>query len=176
MTQRANDRVVYLNGRIVPESAAAISIRDRSFRYGEGAFDTTRTFNRRIFKLEEHLDRFARTLRYLDLDPGMSRAEWRRITEEVVERNLHLLDEHEDYWVTQRVSRGEEVPGGDVHQAGGPTIIVECTPLPFKARAHYFRDGIEVLIPSVRRAAPDALNPRAKTHNYLNLILGHQEV
>jgi len=75
---------------------------------------------------------------------------------------------------SRRSSRGVETPGGDVHESGGPVVIVECTPLPLKARAHYFRDGIEVMVPSVRRAAPDAINPRAKTHNYLNLLLGHQ--
>ncbi len=176
--QRTNERVVYLNGDIVPESQANISFRDRSFRYGDGAFDTTRTFGHRIFKLHDHVDRFFKTLKYLDLDPGsgLGPAEFISITEDILARNLHLLDREDDYWVTQRVSRGAEVAGGDVHESGGPTVLVECTPLPLKARAHYFRDGIEVMVPSVRRAAPDAINPRAKTHNYLNLLLGHQEV
>jgi branched-chain amino acid aminotransferase len=176
MSMRANERVVYLNGEIIPESHASISFRDRSFRYGDGAFDTTRTFGHRIFKLEPHVERFFKTLKYLDLDPGLGPNELIAITEDVLARNLHLLDREDDYWVTQRVSRGVETPGGDVHESGGPVVIVECTPLPLKARAHYFRDGIEVMVPSVRRAAPDAINPRAKTHNYLNLLLGHQEV
>ena len=98
------------------------------------------------------------------------------ITEEVLKRNLPLIDKDEDYWVTQRISRGTEVPGGDVYQSSGPTLIVECAPLPLRARAAYFRDGIDVIVPSVRRAAPDALTPRAKTHNYLNLLLGDQQV
>jgi branched-chain amino acid aminotransferase len=55
-------------------------------------------------------------------------------------------------------------------------VVIECTPLPFKARAHYFRDGMEVVIPSTRRTAPDSLTPRAKTHNYMNLMIAHEEV
>jgi branched-chain amino acid aminotransferase len=176
MTQRLNERVVYFNGNIIPESRALLSFRDRSFRFGDGAFDTTRTFGHVIFKLEEHIDRFYRSARYLDLDPGVSKAELIRITEEVLARNLPLIDKYDDYWVTQRLSRGAEIPGGDVYQSTGPTLIVECTPLPLKARAAYFRDGIEVVVPSVRRAAPDTVTPRAKTHNYLNLLLGDQEV
>ena len=53
---------------------------------------------------------------------------------------------------------------------------VECTPLPLGPRARVFRDGIDVIVPSVRRTAPDALSPNAKTHNYLNLIMGDLEV
>ncbi len=173
---QANERVVYIDGEIVPESRALISFRDRSFKFGDGAFDTTRTFGHRIFKMREHIDRFYKSLRYLQIEIAVDRTELIAITEDILARNLHLIDKDEDYWVTQRVSRGAEIPGGDVYEAGGPLLIVECTPLPFRARAHYFRDGIDVIVPSMRRASPDALNPRAKTHNYLNLILGDQEV
>lgn len=68
MSNQLNERVVYLNGDIVPESRALVSFRDRSFKFGDGAFDTTRTFGHRIFKLDEHLDRFYKTLRYLQID------------------------------------------------------------------------------------------------------------
>jgi branched-chain amino acid aminotransferase len=54
-------------------------------------------------------------------------------------------------------------------------VIIECTPLPLKARARYYRDGIDVVVPSVRRVAPSMLSPRAKTHNYLNMIIGEHE-
>ncbi len=64
MTELANERVVYINGEIVPESRAMVSFRDRSFKYGDGAFDMTRTFGHRIFKLDEHLKRFYKSLKY----------------------------------------------------------------------------------------------------------------
>ena len=176
MVDLSNERVVYINGEIVPESRAMVSFRDRSFKYGDGAFDMTRTFGRRIFKLDEHLKRFYKSLKYLQMDPGMSLEKMKEISEEVLARNLHLLGEGEDYWVGQRVSRGVEPVGGDIHDATEPTVVIECTPLPFKARAHYFRDGMEVVIPSTRRTAPDSLTPRAKTHNYMNLMIAHEEV
>ncbi len=175
MAELANERVAYFNGEIVPESRVMVSFRDRSFKYGDGAFDTTRTFGHRIFKLDEHIRRFYKTLKYLRMDPGLSPAEMTAITEEVLARNLHLMDSHDDYWVSQRISRGTDLVGGDIHESSGPTVIVECTPLPFKARAHYFRDGIDVIVPSTRRTAPEAMTPRAKTHNYMNLMIGHQE-
>ncbi len=176
MSQLANQRVVYLNGEIVPESEALIPFRDRGFRYGDAVFDMTRTFGHRIFRLQEHIDRFYKSLRYTQIESGISPAKMIAITEEVLERNLHLLEADDDYWVGQRISRGVDVPGGDISSHDGPTVIVECTPLPLKARARVFRDGIDVIVPSVRRTPPDALSPNAKTHNYLNLIMGDLEV
>jgi branched-chain amino acid aminotransferase len=55
-------------------------------------------------------------------------------------------------------------------------VIVECVPLPLRERATLYRDGIRVMTPSVRRTPPEALSPRVKTHNYLNLIAGGLEV
>ncbi|MCL4859283.1 MAG: aminotransferase class IV [Caldilineaceae bacterium] len=170
------ERVAYFNGAIVPESQVLVSFRDRSFKYGDGVFDMTRTFGGRIFKLREHLERFARSLKYVGIDPGVSMDELAAISEEVVARNLPLLPEGSDYWVGQRVSRGVDVVGGDFYQNSGPNLIVECTPLPLKARAHLYRDGIDVIFPSVQRIPPECLSPNVKSHNYLNLIMGDLEV
>jgi branched-chain amino acid aminotransferase len=136
----------------------------------------TRTFDRRIFKLQEHLERLARSLKYAGIDPGLSLAEMAEISTEVVQRNLPLLKDGEDYWVGQRVTRGVDVVGGDFYQSAGPNVIIECTPLPFQARAHLYRDGIDVCFPSVRRVPPECLSPNVKSHNYLNLIMGDLEV
>ncbi len=68
MAQLSNERVTYLNGKIVPESQALVSFRDRSFTYGDAVFDMTRTFGHRVFKLKEHVDRFYNSLRYVRID------------------------------------------------------------------------------------------------------------
>jgi branched-chain amino acid aminotransferase len=170
------ERVAYFNGKIVPESQVLISFRDRSFKYGDGVFDMTRTFGGRIFKLREHIDRLYASLKYAGMDPALSPAEMMQITEEVVERNLPLLAPGDDYWVGQRISRGVDQVEGDFRQHTGPTVIIECTPLPLKARASLYRDGIEVMFPSVRRIPPECLSANVKSHNYLNLIIGDLEV
>jgi len=176
MERLANERVAYFNGEILPESQVRLPFRDRGYKYGDAVFDMTRTFGHRIFKLQQHMDRFYRSLRYARIDPGLTPRQMMDITAAVLERNLHLIDDDEDYWVGQRVSRGTDIPGGDFGESTGPNVIVECTPLPLKARARLFRDGIDVIVPSVRRTAPDSLSPNAKTHNYLNLIMGDLEV
>ena len=164
----AQERIVYLNGEMVPESEAKISVRDRGFVYGDAVFDTTRTFNGRIFKLQDHLDRFFNSLKYLRMEPVLTKQEFADITMQVLAANLPLLDEGGDYWVTQRITRG--VPGGS------PTVLVECVPLPFEQRAKFYRDGMPVIVPSIRRTPPEAMSPRAKMHNYINLVLATQEV
>ena len=55
-------------------------------------------------------------------------------------------------------------------------MIVECTPLPLKARAPMFRDGIDVLTPVIRRIPPECLSPNIKNVNYMNLVLAEEEV
>lgn len=176
MTQRANERVAYFNGKILPESQVLIPFRDRSFLAGDAAFDMTRTFRGVPFKLKEHVTRLYRSLRYLRIDPGLGEGEMVAISEEVLDRNRHLLDDTKDYWLGQRISRGVDAVGDEGWEQTGPTVIVECKPLPLKARARLYRDGIDVFLPSVRRVPPASVSPRAKTHNYINLVLGDLEV
>ncbi len=170
------ERVAYFNGQIVPESQVLIPFRDRSFKYGDGVFDMTRTFGGRLFKLQEHLDRFDRSLKYTGIDHGLTRQEMTAITEEVLARNLPLLPANEDYWVGQRVSRGVDLVGGEMWQNAGPNVIIECSPLPLRARANLYREGMEVWFPSVQRIPPECLSPNVKSHNYLNMIIADLEV
>jgi len=164
------DRIAYFNGRYVPEREVLVPFRDRGFKYGDAVFDTTRTFGHKIFKLKEHVERLYKSMRYLRIDPGLTQPKMVEITEEVLRRNLPLIDQTDDYWVTQRVSRGLDPSAREIWSQDGATVIVECVPLPLKERATLYRDGIKVLTPSIRRTPPESLSPRVKTHNYLNLI------
>lgn len=170
------ERVAYINGAYLPESEVCISFRDRGFTLGDAVFDAERTFNGEIFRLEEHIDRLFRSLEKVKIDPGLSREDLIDITHETVSRNRALLEPGQDYWVMQRITRGLNVVGGELWQSTGPTIIVECTPLPLKARALLMRDGLDVHTPSIRRVAPESLDPNIKSHNYLNLVLADLEV
>jgi branched-chain amino acid aminotransferase len=177
MSELANERTVYLNGEFMPESQALIPYRDRGFYFGDGCFDITRSFNHRLFFLAEHVERLYRSLKYLRIDTGLSPEEMTGVTEEVFERNRHLLAPDQDYWVGQRISRGLfRVEGDHWDRENGATVVVECMPLPLKARAAQYRDGARVVTPSVRRTPPEVLSPRVKTLNYLNLIVADHEV
>ena len=95
MPALANQRTAYLNGEYLAESQVLLPFRDRGFLYGDAVFDTTRTFGHRIFRLQAHVDRLYRSLRYLRIDPGLAPEQMVAVTEEVLERNRHLLDSEE---------------------------------------------------------------------------------
>jgi branched-chain amino acid aminotransferase len=167
-----SEGVVWINGDFVPESEAVISIRDAGFIYGDAVFDTERTFAGQIFKLDHHLDRLWMSCRYVSIEPPTTKSELAAITLDLVETNYRTVPEGEDLWVTQRITRGIVADG----EASVPTVIVESTPLPLRPRAHYYVEGIPVVLSSVRRTPPWALSPRAKTHNYLNMIVATNEI
>ncbi len=176
MAEASNQRIAYYNGEYLPEGEIRIPFRDRGFLYGDGVFDMTRTFNGKIFKIREHIERLYRSLKALRIDAGLTPAQMIEISQEVLKRNVHFLDESCDYWVAQRISRGLHAVGDEGWEQDGATVIVECLPLPLKARAAYYRDGLDLVLSPVRRTAPDALTPRAKTLNYLNLINANMAV
>ena len=171
-----NERVVYLNGTIVPESQAAVSFRDYGFSVGDGVFDSTRTVGHKPFLLEAHVERLFRSLSYVRIDPGLSRQDMLEASLTVIDRNLGLISEHDDYWVTQWVTRGLRRPGR-AGPSGPPTVIIECSPLPFAERAQAMRDGLDVVTPpGIRRTPPEAMSPRVKSMSYANLAAGDAEV
>ena len=135
-----NQRVVYLNGELIPESEARLPFRDRGVKYGDAVFDTTRTFGHKIFKLREHLERLYRSLRYLRIDPGLSIDEMAAITEDVVSRNLHLIDTDEDYWVSHRITRGIIDPNDRYRRVPAAAAAGPREALPRRHRRHGSRD------------------------------------
>src|ERR1700730_2105278 len=175
MSALSNQRVAYFNGKIVPEREVVFPFRDRSFTKGDGVFDMTRSFNGRIFKIQEHIDRLYRSLRYTQIDCGLKPSEMIEISEDVLNRNRHLLDKDGDYWIGQRISRGVDAVGDEGWEHVKANVIVDCVPLPHKQRAKLYRDGMRIVVPPTRRVAPSMLSPRAKMHQYMNLVLADMQ-
>jgi branched-chain amino acid aminotransferase len=176
MSLRANERVAWLKGELMPEREVRIPLRDSSRVYGDGCFDMTRTFGHRLLELRAHVDRLHRSLKHLRINPGFGPERMCLLTAELLEGNRHLLGPDDDCWVGQRISCGVRPFDGDSLEHHGPNIAHECPPLPLVQRAKLFKEGIRVIVPATRRVPPDALSPRAKTHNYLNLIVANQDV
>jgi branched-chain amino acid aminotransferase len=101
-----SDRVVYFNGCFVPENEARVSIFDSALMFGDMAFEMTRTFKQRPFKLRNHLERLYASLRLLEIDCGLTLAEMERRTLETLERNLGTEPADVDWQIMHNVSRG----------------------------------------------------------------------
>jgi branched-chain amino acid aminotransferase len=176
MSDAATPRVAYINGRFLPEKDVMVPFRDLSFLRGYGAYDMTRTFHGRPDKLAEHVKRLYRSLRYIGIDLGMGQADVVRLSEDTLERNRHLLTPDTDFWICQRVSAGTQAVGDEGWEHIGPSLIIECRPLPFQKHARLFRDGVKIITSVVPRTSARSLSPRVKMHNYLNIVLAVNDV
>jgi branched-chain amino acid aminotransferase len=161
------ERIVYLNGALVPESQAKVSVLDSGFNAGDGVYDVTRTFGQKPFRLHEHTERLFRSLQYTRIDCGMSVEAMEKITLEVLERNKPLLHANEDLALWQVVSRGVRSSRGN-RVVGGATVTVYSVIVNFPEFASFYVEGAPIVIPSTRRIPPECLESKAKITNKMN--------
>lgn len=58
-------KYVFINGKLVIESKAKVPVRDRGFLYGDGLFETLRSYGGYTFMLDAHLERLFFSLKVL---------------------------------------------------------------------------------------------------------------
>lgn len=160
---------VYLDGEIVDAQDAHISIFDHGFLYGDGVFEGIRSYNGRVFKLEEHLIRLFRSAKAIHLDIGMTQAQLvEAVTATVAANQL------EDAYIRLVVSRGPGDLGLDPLKCPKPTVLIIASSLQLYPPRVY-EEGMRLASVAVRRSAPDSLNPNLKSLNYLTSILAKVE-
>ena len=165
-----SSRVVYFNGQFVPEAEARVSIFDSALMYGDMAFEVTRTYNRRPFKLREHLDRLYGSLKLLEIDCGLSIDEMERITLETLERNQSTESSDMDWQIMHDVSRGPL----DVYRTAfpdglRPTVSINCWPLitHMGGFAPKYESGVHIVIPAQQALPAHLVDAKAKTRSRL---------
>ena len=171
MQNGTSQRTVYFNGRFVPEAEARVSIFDSALMYGDMAFEMTRTYNHRPFKLREHLDRLYGSLRLLEIDCGLSLDDMLRLTLETLERNLSTEPVDMDWQIMHDVSRGPL----DIYRTafpGGlrPTVSINCWPLitHMGGFAPKYASGVQLVIPAQQTLPAQLVDPKAKTRSRLH--------
>ena len=167
------DYTAYFNGEWVPFSQVKIDPLDRGFQVADVVFDVPRTFNGEIFRAETYLNRFYRSLKYLRIDPGLSREQMLEIWEEAVRLNEPLRADAGDFLVQAFVTRG---PGRWSHSAGPPTVCVRVAPLDFGRYARYYKDGAHGVIARTRSYPPESMEAKVKHFSRINFALAELEV
>jgi branched-chain amino acid aminotransferase len=162
---------LYLNGDIMGFDEARISLFDWGLQEGYGVFDMARTFSGKPFKLREHLDRLYHSLRYARIDPGLSMKEIETISLEVLQMNEKLRGTHDDYWICQTITKGDNWP----YSSGSPTVAIYNLPLPLEKWAKMYSDGAHAVITSIRRTPPECVDPKVKVLSRINLELAQAE-
>jgi len=168
--------LVYLNGRLVPEEEAVVSIWDMGFMYGAVFMEAARTFRHKVFRLEDHLDRMDDGMRYAGLEPLVSKKEMGRIVEKTVAANIHNFADDDDCWLCWQVTPGVGFPHPMMKgKVGRPTVMVYVSPLPYDEYYPYYRTGVPAAVPSVRNVPPCVVDPRGKTRYRLHYFMAKVE-
>ena len=178
MTGPESKRVTYVNGELVPECEAKISIFDSALMFGDMVFEMTRSFNGRQFKLREHLNRLWTGLKILRIPEPMPIEQMERLCAEVVEANSHAFLSTDEHRLMINVSRGplaiyESVFGGQLE----PTVVVADFPLKWTVRGmgELFDLGINAVIPSQRAIPGSLLDPKIKNRSRLHYQMANIE-
>ena len=166
------DIVGYLNGDWVSRSEIKISATDRGFKTSDVVFDVARTFNGKIFKKDVHLDRLYRSLKYVRIDPGLSKDEMGGLLEEGVRRNEEALSEVGDFYIWPFATRG---PGRWASTAGPPTVGIDYIPLDFTRFSRFFDVGVHGVIAKTRSYSAQSVDPKIKHDARMNFNLAELE-
>jgi branched-chain amino acid aminotransferase len=158
-----------INGTILPGGEAQISVLDNGFTFGDGVYETLRTYDGRPLRLDRHLVRLRGSAERIGITLPLS-------DEELTARLRALLDRagHKDSFIRFIVTRGVGDISYNFGRVKGPTVVIVVKPFETYPETHY-TEGITAVIVSVRRNHPSAVDPAIKSCNLLNNILAVRE-
>jgi branched-chain amino acid aminotransferase len=163
---------VYVNGTIAPAGQAVVPVYDHGFLYGEGVYETLRTYNGVPFLYEPHLRRLRASAERLHLDvPFGDRdlAGW--IADTTAAAGLPAGSEA---YIRILLTRGVGELNYDPKSTPTPSLVIIVKPLD-ETPARVTRDGIAVALVPMLRNHPGSVDPRIKSNNLLNNALAMQE-
>jgi branched-chain amino acid aminotransferase len=158
-----------VNGMITPAAEARVSVLDNGFAFGDGVYETLRTYHGRPFHLDRHLARLRDSAALLGIE-GMP-------DDGALARDLDALLQaagNPESYIRIMVTRGVGEVSYRFDRIEGPTVVMLARAYePFPGRT--YTEGIPVIVSSVRRNSPRALDPAMKCCNLVNNILAVRE-
>lgn len=164
---------IFLNNRFVTDQDATISVFDHGFLYGDGVYETIRSYGKRIFMRDHHLSRLQRSADAIGLTIPIPLSEWPNLLHEAMDRN-QVGNDQTDAYLRITISRGVGEIGLDPALCPTPTVVIMAKPLHPPA-AELYQRGVSLIIAQTRRNLPSALSPHIKATNFLNNILAKRE-
>ena len=160
---------IYINGQIVPQEDAKISVFDHGLLYGDGVFEGIRAYHGKIFTLDEHLDRLYDSATAISLKIPITKAEMAEAIKQTMKAN-NLSDSY----IRLVVTRGVGKLGLDPNKCATPQIIIIADTIELYSKALYEK-GLDIVTVTTIRNHFSALDPKIKSLNYLNNILAKIE-
>ncbi|RKU23746.1 branched-chain amino acid aminotransferase [Candidatus Poribacteria bacterium] len=161
--------LIYIDGEFLPKAEAKVSVFDHGLLYGDGVFEGIRSYNGRVFKLDEHLERLYDSAKSIMLEIPISIETMKETVLETLRRNRFR-----EAYIRLIVTRGIGDLGLDPDKCPKPSIIIIADKIVLYPQK-YYEEGLEIVTVSVRRNYAEAINPRIKSLNYLNNILAKIE-
>ncbi|MFH1046324.1 MAG: branched-chain-amino-acid transaminase [Candidatus Omnitrophota bacterium] len=161
---------VYVNGKYYEKKDAKISVFDHGLLYGDGVFEGIRSYNRRVFKLKEHIERLFESAKSIMLEIPLTPKEMLAAVIGTLRTN-----QLNDAYIRVVATRGEGDLGLDPRKCKGAGSVIIIADKIVLYPQELYRNGLEIItVPTVRNL-PEALNPQIKSLNYLNNILAKIE-
>jgi branched-chain amino acid aminotransferase len=161
--------LIHLDGKLVPESEAKVSVFDHGLLYGDGCFEGIRIYNGRVFRLTEHLVRLYESARSICLTIPISFEEMEKATlETVAANNLR------DGYIRLVITRGVGSLGLNPYQCPKAGVIIIASGITLYPKEKY-ETGLNLITCATRRPTAAALSPQVKSLNYLNNIMAKIE-
>jgi len=176
---KKDGRLVWWNGELVPESEAKVSIYDSALMFGDMVFEMTRSFNKKQFKLREHLERLYASIKYVQIPLQMTIDEMEKHVYETIEANEPFMKDDDEHRIMIDVTRGLlGIYENTVNSPKGPNVIIADFPLRWtvSSMGHLFDTGINAVIPSQRAIPASLLEPKVKNRSRLHYLMANIEV
>jgi len=165
---------VNVNGRVFDQEHAVVSVFDHGFLYGEGVYETLRTYNGQPFLFDRHMRRLRKSAEMLTLTVPITNAEIdARFRETVRAAGLGDSPSREAY-IRILVTRGVGELSYDPAACPTPSIVVIVKPH-VAPPAEVFERGVKVALVEIVRNHPGSVSPLIKSNNLLNNALAMQE-
>ncbi|PZE19232.1 aminodeoxychorismate lyase [Paenibacillus xerothermodurans] len=161
--------IINVNGKLIDEDKAVVSVYDHGFLYGIGLFETFRTYNGLPFLLDEHMIRITAGCQQLGIGYTADRGEWLRIIKQLLD-----INGLSDAYIRFTVTAGTDILGLPGEQYSQPNVIVYIKHLPPRDEDLYLA-GKPLQLLRLPRNTPEGAG-RLKSLHYLNNILANREL
>jgi branched-chain amino acid aminotransferase len=165
---------VNVNGTITDERHAVVSVFDHGFLYGEGVYETLRTYNQQPFLFDRHLRRLHRSADMIGLGVPLTDQQFSDRIAETVEHASTTAPRDAEWYIRILLTRGVGELTYDPAATPAPSVITIVKPH-IDPPAELYAGGVRVVFSSVVRNHPETVNPMIKSNNLLNCALAMQE-
>ena len=160
---------IWLDGKLVDEADAKVSVFDHGLLYGDGVFEGIRVYDGRIFELEAHLRRLYESAKVIRLEVAMNKTELAGAIKKTVEANGIV-----DGYIRLVVTRGAGTLGLNPFLCRNSSLIIIADNIQLYPEELY-ETGMKTVSATTVRNHPLAIPPQVKSMNYLNNIIAKIE-